>query len=89
MFEIFLFTHRDQVLRVDVASDAGFQQLLRVLHETLPQTDVDLWREPSDHMLSADVYVKHQYLKNVNQSLGENGFHFHPFIQDVQRYTLR
>ena len=75
------------MLRVTTPTDADFRNLTNLLRDTLPIPDVDVWREPSERMRSADIYAKHQELSITTEALQENGFTFHTFIEDVQRWV--
>ena len=75
------------MLRVTTPTDGDFRNLTNLLRDTLPIPDVDVWREPSERMRSADIYVKDQELSIITEAMQENGFTFHIFIEDVQRWV--
>ena len=86
---LFVSVPRDKVLRISTPSDEDFRNLLSLLRATLPVPEVDVWREPSPRVRSADIYVTYQHLAAVNQTLRQHGFSYHTFIDDVQRYVGR
>ena len=75
------------MLRVTTPTDDHFRNLTNLLRDKLPISDVDVWREPSERMRSADIYVEHQELSIITDALQQNGFTFHIFIEDVQRWV--
>ena len=76
------------MLRINTRQEADFQNLQSLLRQTLPVPDVDVWREPSTSMRSADVYVKYHELSIITGALQDNGFTFHTFIEDVQKFVF-